>query len=188
MALDQVTVTNCIAAVAGLGTAAYALVDTSLSFVSHSLGARMVLETIRQLHRRMRSLILMAGAIDDDCLTDEYQDAADNVDSISILASRSDWVLKFAFPSGNFLSGIISRGHPYWHAALGREGPATISGIHLHPGDWQIPDNWGYGHGDYLPGMPGIRMPPPVDLPTSSAVDLGYPSAWSGGFVSTRLV
>jgi pimeloyl-ACP methyl ester carboxylesterase len=159
----------------------------SLSFVSHSLGARMVLETIRQLHRRMRSLVLMAGAIDDNCLTDEYRDAANNVDSISILASRGDWVLKFAFPSGNFLSGIISRGHPYWHAALGREGPATINGIHLHTGDWQIPDSWNYGHGDYLPGQPGIPMPPPVNLPTSLPVNPGYPSAWSAGFVSTRL-
>lgn len=32
MTLDQVTVTNCIAAVAGLGTAAYALVDSSKAF------------------------------------------------------------------------------------------------------------------------------------------------------------
>jgi pimeloyl-ACP methyl ester carboxylesterase len=159
----------------------------SLSFVSHSLGARMVLETIRQLSRRVSNLVLMAGAIDDDCLTDEYQDAANKVDSISVLASYGDEVLSLAFPAGNFLGGIISRGHPYWHAALGREGPATISGVNLHTGDWQIPNEWNYGHGNYLPGPSGVPLPPPVDLPTLAVVVPGDTSAWSAGFVSTRL-
>lgn len=160
----------------------------SLSIVSHSLGARMVLEMVRQLNsnRRVSNLILMAGAIDDDCLTDEYKDAANKVDSISVLASHGDAVLEFAFPAGNFLAGILSRGHPYWHAALGREGPSTIEQVRMHSGDWQIPDGWGYGHGDYLLQAPGIPMNLPVDLPTNLMPPLNT-SAWSAGFVSTRL-
>ena len=41
----------------------------SLSFVSHSLGARMVLQAITGLNRRVRFLCMMAGAINRDCLT-----------------------------------------------------------------------------------------------------------------------
>ena len=163
--------------------------STSISFVSHSLGARMVLETIRQLNpaRRVSNLILMAGAIDDDCLTNEYQDAACKVDKISVLASHGDCVLEFAFPTGNFLSGIISRGHPYWRAALGREGPESITNIHLHSGGWQIPNDWSYGHGDYLSKTIGTPMSPPEDLPTLLPSIPADPSAWSASFVSTRL-
>ncbi len=96
----------------------------SLSFASHSLGARVVLQTIQGLNRAVRRLLVMAGAIDNTCLASEYANAAAKVQSISVLASRSDDVLKWAFPTGNFVSGLFSRGAPYVHEALGREGPA----------------------------------------------------------------
>src|ERR1700689_1878601 len=42
-----------------------ALADAaSISFASHSLGARVVLQTINRMSRRIRRLTLMAGAID----------------------------------------------------------------------------------------------------------------------------
>ena len=44
----------------------------SVSFASHSLGARVVLATISKMTMRVRRLTLMAGAIDDDCLTTEF--------------------------------------------------------------------------------------------------------------------
>ncbi|OJY56376.1 MAG: hypothetical protein BGP19_05865 [Thiobacillus sp. 0-1251] len=162
---------------------------SSLAFASHSLGARVVLETIAHLDARVRRLSLMAGAIDNTCLQDEYQKAAGKVDSISLLASRGDWVLEFAFPVGNFLSGIVSRGHPYVHEALGREGPARVNLANLHSG-WQIPDGWGYGHGDYLAHKPGQSLPPPVDLPPPERSELAPEdkASWSAGFVSTRLL
>jgi hypothetical protein len=128
----------------------------SLSFASHSLGARMVLQTIAGLSRpTVRRLLLMAGAIDNTCLAGEYTKAAAKVQSISVLASRSDDVLKWAFPTGNFVSGLFSRGGPYIHEALGREGPAEPypSPDNVHA-DWQIPDGWNYGHGSYLPPNP----------------------------------
>jgi esterase/lipase superfamily enzyme len=160
----------------------------SLTFASHSLGARMVLETIAHLERRIRRLVLMAGAIDDTCLHDEYRDAAAKVDAISLLASRGDWVLEFAFPVGNFFGGIVSRGHPYVHAALGREGPARANLANLRPG-WQIPDGWRYGHGDYFPDQTGTGLPLPVDIPPQPAPAAPNDKAsWSAGFVSTRIV
>lgn len=164
----------------------------SLSFVSHSLGARMVLETIAQMNRNrvVRRLVLMAGAIEDNCLTSEYQNSADKVENISVLASRGDWVLEFAFPPGNLVRGIISHGHPYWSSALGREGPVPMRDNIA--ADWQMPDAWSYGHLDYLRKNAGPPIPPPVTLPHGDPAVVTTPgkpadvSAWSAGFVSTR--
>lgn len=149
----------------------------SLSFVSHSLGARVVMQTIAGLSRpSVRRLLLMAGAIDNTCLSSEYAAAAKKVQSISVLASRSDDVLKWAFPTGNFVSGLFSRDVPYVHEAMGREGPSEPypSPDNVHA-DWQIPDKWDYGHGSYLPpnplGSTPVRyaplpyFPPPEMLP-----------------------
>jgi Alpha/beta hydrolase of unknown function (DUF900) len=165
----------------------------SLSFVSHSLGARLVLETIRLQQRRIRRLILMAGAIEDDCLIAEYSKAAGKVDSISVLASRSDDVLHWAYPIGNLGREIIDTLHPDWRAALGRSGPnGPVPGLH---GGWQVPDTWAYGHGDYLGNNPNQEpFPLPVEVPISNATGPSPPPtltptwkpAWSAGLVSTR--
>lgn len=149
----------------------------SLSFASHSLGARVVLQIIAGLGRPVRRLLLMAGAIDNTCLSAEYAGAAAGVQSISVLASRSDDVLKWAFPAGNFASGLFSRAAPYIHEALGREGPAAPypAAQNLHA-DWQIPDGWDYGHGSYLPPSPLGANPVPFDpLPGFPAPDMRPP-------------
>ena len=157
----------------------------SLSFASHSLGARVFLQTIGLLNRPVRRLLLMAGAIDNTCLGNEYTKAAKNIGTISILASRSDQVLKWAFPAGNFVSGIFSRGVPYIHEAIGREGPspdlAPPSNLHA---DWQIPDDWGFDHGDYLPGgSPPAQIPPIAAFP---GPDPSSKPAWSAAFETSR--
>src|SRR5512140_49004 len=125
----------------------------NLSFASHSLGARVVLQTVRGLKRNVRRVLLMAGAIDDNCLTGEYADAAKKIDQISLLTSKCDAVLSAAYPLGNPIQGIIDRGHPYYHAALGREGPEHPDQLapRLHSG-WEIPKKLNYGHLDYIPG------------------------------------
>jgi hypothetical protein len=140
-----------------------------LCFASHSLGARVVLQTIDGLSGsfRVRRVLLMAGAIDNNCLTGEYSDACNKIEEISILASTRDDVLALAFPLGNPLQGIIDRGHPYYHEALGREGPAQPypPAPKLHP-NWQISANLNYGHHDYLPGQKLIaEFQLPVDIP-----------------------
>lgn len=162
----------------------------SLSFVSHSLGARVVLETVRLLQRRTRRVLMMAGAVNDDCLLADYAAAAAKIDAISVLASRQDEVLEIAFPAGNFLAGIFEQGVPYWHAALGREGPYPAAPSNLSA-EWQIPDAWNFGHGSYLPGA-AISPPPlapPLPFPPSPPADPAPPAStakWTGGWASTQ--
>lgn len=170
----------------------------SLSFASHSLGARVVLETVRNLssNNRLGTITLMAAAIDDTCLVDEYGDVGNHIKKISVLASSCDEVLKWAFPAGNPLSGIVTRGDPYWHGALGRYGP--------YPADqpdklWKtpnLPEEWDFGHHSYInyeePGAtpPSGPFPLPVVVPSqgtnapSQAPD--WQQAFAAGFVSTR--
>jgi len=173
---------------------------TSVSLVSHSLGARVVLECIAHLDGNVRRLLLMAGAIDDDCLTNAYRDAAAKVQDISVLGSKEDNVLKLAFPLGNPLMGIFDHFHPFWHGALGREGPRPAPGNISRPA-WQIPHAWDYGHGDYLGkvqhpdryALP-VNLPPPdfvANFPPDTPGPLkagqnDFTAAWSAGFAVTR--
>jgi hypothetical protein len=164
----------------------------SISFASHSLGARVVLETVSQMSRPVRRITLMAGAIDDNCLNSEFQAAASRIGEISILASRKDEVLSAAFPLGNLFAGIIAEGHPWWHAALGHRGPSNPWPANFHA-PFEIPDNWNFGHGNYLQIDP-VPMPPiavPTDVPPNGSAEpangaRGWQEAWSAAFSSTR--
>jgi len=176
----------------------------SLSFASHSLGARMVLETIRNLSNsfKLNSVSMMAGAIDDTCLSNEYQDAASRMARISVLASGCDDVLKLAFTVGNPVAGIVTRGDPYWHGALGRYGPnppEQPSSLIRTP---ILPDSWDFGHHSYInctgpavgpPTESGPFFPPPLVVPPPGTPPppptpspLNWQQAWAAGFVSTR--
>jgi hypothetical protein len=174
----------------------------SISFASHSLGARLVLQTISGLASSfsVRRTVLMAGAIDDTCLIDEYKTAATRIGELSLLASRRDDVLSLAYPLGNPLQGIVDRGHPYWHAALGREGPTPPypPAPGLQP-EWMIPDNLNYGHLDYIPGAAiaaqyplSVEIPPdngpvpPSSTPSGLQPPAKWKPGWSAGFVSSR--
>lgn len=155
----------------------------TLSFASHSLGARLVLQTISGLNRNVHRVLLMAGAIDNNCFTDEYANAAKKIDQISLLASTRDAVLAAAFPLGNPIQGIIDRGHPYYHAALGREGPAQpiLLSSRLHA-NWEIPKEFDYGHLDYIPekALPAM-FPQTCDIPPGAPVPpLGTPAPIAG--------
>jgi hypothetical protein len=171
----------------------------SLSFASHSLGARVVLATISNMNLPVRRATLMAGAIDDNCLNTEFQAAAANVGEISVLSSRKDAVLAAAFPLGNFFAGIIDAGHPWWHAAIGHTGPVTPLPSNFQA-PFEIPDNWNYQHGDYL--QIDVPPAPPLAIPTNVPIDgslvlqpdrddndvpiKGWQEAFSSAFASTR--
>jgi predicted alpha/beta hydrolase family esterase len=164
----------------------------SISFASHSLGARVLLATVSNMSRPVRRAILMAGAIDDDCLNTEFKSAAAKIGEISILASSEDEVLATAFPLGNFLGGIIAAGHPWWHPALGQAGPSTPWPSNFQA-PFEMPDNWDFGHGDYLKldAPPTPRIAPPIEVaPNGSAEPTthGWQEAWTAGFASTRFV
>lgn len=166
----------------------------SLSFASHSLGARLVLEAVASMNTPVRRLIMMAPAIDDNCLVKEFKEAVDKkVGSISVLASRKDEVLSALFPLGNFLGGILTVGHPWWHAALGHTGPVQPYPDNFAP-PFQLPDDFNFGHGDYLrvtppPMIPKMSVPqtfpPPLPQPVPPT-GAGWHEQFSAAFVSTR--
>jgi hypothetical protein len=140
----------------------------SPSFASHSLGARLVLETIRGLggRRRVKRLTLMAAAIEDDCLLAEYSDA----------------VLSWAYPIGNLGREIIDFLHPDWRAALGHSGPSgSVAGLQS---GWQIPDGLAYGHGNYLGNDPNE---PPLQ-PAGGGAERRSAAAAQYGDLETSLV
>jgi hypothetical protein len=164
----------------------------SISFASHSLGARVVLETIERMKLPVRGLTLMAGAIDDNCLSAEFRAAAARAGNISVLASKKDTVLSELFPIGNFFAGIITVGHPWWRAAIGRCGPTKTWPANFEP-PFEIPDGWNFNHGDYLqvnqPPAPGLALPvnvPPQGAAVPDGGAAGWQEAFSAAFVSTR--
>ncbi len=127
------------------------VVDVSL--ISHSLGARLVLETVRWLKLPVDMVCLTAGAINNDCLIREYAAAAAKIARPVVLASERDEILRLAFPAGDFFGGWFTPGPQSGKPALGRTGPDAAS--RRVPRPWQIPPGenggQGYGHGNYLP-------------------------------------
>ncbi|HKP24963.1 MAG TPA: alpha/beta hydrolase [Dongiaceae bacterium] len=132
----------------------------SYSFLSHSLGARLVLEAVKHLHIPANSVCLTAAAIDRDCLRREYAKATGNAKSISILASHEDEVLKLAFPIGNPIYRWFQDAGDHFQLALGYDGPPRPAAPPINA-PWQIPDGDKYGHGSYLP--PSSQVPPPPE-------------------------
>ena len=158
----------------------------SVSFASHSLGGRVILQTLAGLNRRARRVLLMAGAIENNCLQQEYGDGAKNADQILVLASVSDWVLHLAFPIGNPIGEIIMHGHPYFRTALGRDGPAQPIPPDQQGGAWDIPKDWTYVHADYLPGKAGgTPLPLPATQPAPNDPKPQDKAAWSARVLSS---
>ena len=147
----------------------------SLSFVSHSLGARMVLQGITGLTTRVKLLCMMAGAINRDCLTAEYAIAAAKCDRITVLASHCDDVLKLAFPVGDLIADLIHADHSP-QTALGYNGPPTPTAVQA---PWQIADRCDYGHGDYLPSAGDTKWQKPADFVSRNVS--GQPLIWPTG-------
>jgi hypothetical protein len=172
----------------------------SLSFASHSLGARVVLQAIQTFadSTRVRNLILMAAAIEDDTLLHEFNRAANKVDRISVVYSLEDHVLQLAYPGGNLIGGLIERGNPNVKAALGRLGPSASWPGKIVPNP-RLPSSWGYGHTDYMTTnavvgdftQPVVYPAPSDPAPTSGMVPAMTPGntwkpCWSSAFASTR--
>ena len=128
----------------------------SISLVSHSLGARLLLETVSRLGRPAREVCVTAGAVDWDCLERQYDTVLGNLHRLSVLASRSDKVLRLAYPAGDFLSDVFGDNDSPFAQALGLNGPhKRLPFPSLHQ---QIPDADHFDHSDYFP--PGDGTPP----------------------------
>ena len=135
----------------------------SISFAAHSLGSRVVMQTVQLLKIMgvpVNQICLMAGAIDNDSLAGEtaYLAAAQFAERVAVLYSPSDTVLEYAYPAGNLLSAFI-----HWtatsDAALGFTGPTLASS-----GNAAIPagvcatgiaKSAAVNHSDYLPNASG---------------------------------
>jgi len=150
----------------------------AISFVSHSLGARLILEAVSRLNRKARSVCLTAAAVNRDCLTSEYANAARNSEQISILASREDLVLKLAYAVGDPLAELLHDDHTPFQAALGSEGPPTPAPVQVRA-PWQIRDageDGDYGHSDYLPPSSPAKWPRVADFMKRAFRD--QPQVW----------
>lgn len=124
----------------------------SVSCVSHSLGARLALETAANLvGRKAHMLCLMAAAVDSNVLTDQYRTALDRAEHVFVLSSTKDLVLRAAYPIGDAVSDIFlgDRDSPF-RSALGLGGPRPGAGPTVN--DDPIRGEPGCGHLDYLPG------------------------------------
>jgi hypothetical protein len=160
----------------------------SISFISHSLGGRVLLEAVQALDRPAAQVCLAAGAMDDACLVKQYLKAARNAGRISVLSSMSDKVLQLAYPAGDFISDtLLGDNDSPWEAALGRAGPKAPFAAPVFeepiPSDAGT-DKKGYDHGDYFPPSEP-EAPPKPDPKWSHAaafmarVMTGGPLYWS---------
>lgn len=133
--------------------------NVPLSFVTHSLGARVAMDTVRkicQIGFRIEQICLMAPAIDDDSLSDVrvYLRATKHSRRVSVLSSVEDKVLKLAYPVGDLLYTLFYRGE-MWDQALGYHGPRPEpelgQSVPENVYHVAIPPLRGADHGDYLP-------------------------------------
>jgi len=152
---------------------------SGVSLVSHSLGGRLVLEAVTRLDRPAREVCVIAAAVDDDCLTSsQYEGACSNARRISVLASKSDKVLRLAYPAGDFLSDIFFHDDDNPNRkALGYHGPHPRAEGVLHA---QIRDDARYNHSDYFPpsdlGQPVAKQNLPEAFIAETLLD--RPHTW----------
>ncbi len=80
----------------------YASGAAGFNFVSHSLGARVVLECLVSLKTiHFNQVCLLAAAVNADAFKQPFLAARKKADRFSILASKADKVLMLAYPLGN---------------------------------------------------------------------------------------
>lgn len=149
-----------------------------VSFVTHSMGARVMLETIAQTLTlcarcgvrppRFDTAVLTAAAVSDEVLDNpDYAGAVEALERIVVVTSRGDHVLSLAFPVGDLIEQILWPHDPGADAALGRYGPRLKEGSPaLGKTEWyEIPAATDQDHGDYFPA-PWADDPP-------------WPNGWS---------
>jgi hypothetical protein len=123
----------------------------SFSFLSHSLGGRVVLEAVKRLpqDRKARMMCLMAAAVDRDALTRHYKAALGKSEHVYVLSSAKDDVLKLAYPVGDFFSDLFGDSDSPFKGALGLKGPNPSAGPTVD--DNRIARSPPCSHRGYLP-------------------------------------
>ncbi len=133
----------------------------NIAFVSHSLGARVVLQALKTLPDRPTIPAAMgAAAVDDNCLsTQQYQSVLSDKSRIGVLASRKDQVLRVAYRLGDWVSdAILGDDDAPGNQALGYHGPRPRDGrIDYGQINPTANNGLGYGHNDYFPS-PDLKV------------------------------
>lgn len=150
----------------------------TVHFVGHSLGCRVILETIDDILRNggpaVGKVCLMAAAVplfmvqSDGALAAAMEDAED----VRILYSDDDWVLRDTFPPGQTLAG---GNEGFFPAALGLNGPVGVA-ARTDPVD--ITDAV---HGDYW----GDSKRPPASLAADRIAEFFHFGSWQR-IIATR--
>ena len=135
----------------------YAAPAAELFFVSHSLGARVVMKCIDELRaagRKVGRVCLMAPAIDADSLADPgvYRRPASHADKVAVLSSTKDHVLKLAYPAGDLFQAFAFFDEASG-SALGLRGSRKHDSYDVPDNirDWRIDPERESGHGHYIP-------------------------------------
>ncbi len=134
----------------------FAAAVPAISLMSHSLGARVVLEAVLALPagRQVDTLCLTAAATDNDIFRQDkagrYSAVPGRCRQVMVIHSRRDKVLRLAYPAGDFLADLFlrDRDSPF-RAALGFHGPRPTDRPVVPP-NFGIPDGAGVDHGDYV--------------------------------------
>lgn len=132
------------------------------SFITHSFGVRVALETMRMTLEAGRpdvapafgSALFMAAADDDDVIDWDYYGAVfDALQNVTVLSSESDATLRNAFPFGDAAEAALWDNQRTFRPALGLSGPRMLaeSGFRGKTVWRPIPDAARTDHGDYLP-------------------------------------
>lgn len=132
----------------------------SLSLGSHSLGGRVVLEALLAMSAPVRQMCIAAPAVDNDCLSNRFAEALSRVERLTVLSSKSDRVLRWAYPLGDFFSDVFGDDDSAFRGAMGLKGPRPMPGPPVRA--QAIPTDDKYDHGDYFPGaavQPGGKAP-----------------------------
>lgn len=131
-------------------------------FVGHSMGCRVILETIALLkadpnfHARIRKVCLLAAAVRTSAVfpDGDLAEAFLAADQVEVLHSTSDMVLALGFPIGQTLAA-----DGFFPSAIGRHGD-----VPRNPGKVSVKPVDGAGHSDYWGWNPTKESAAAADL------------------------
>ncbi len=136
-----------------------------VSFITHSLGARIAFQTIdatlaaKNAAPRFRysTAVLLAAAVDASALDEEFAPAVAALERVVVLSSKQDKTLKTWFTIGDTAESVLINTYTGDGSgnALGRFGPKFKDGSPaIAKTEWyQIDSDWKQDHGDYMPTL-----------------------------------
>ncbi len=131
----------------------------AVNFISHSLGARVVLSCLQSLSGlTVGQVCLTAPAVDADVFKKQYATVLAKTKAVRILASRADKVLMLAYPPGDFIADVfVGDSDSPFVAALGRAGakpaPSPVFNYQIRSTFLWLSQraDRNFDHGDYFP-------------------------------------